>query len=111
MGWRQMSVQSGQVRLRRDVQLLWDKVCRRRTGPWVSRLRNGLSLSPVKLEQRLANGLSDKPANVAFGSELHFSLGRMDVDVDRCRVNLQKKTAHRVTPFHQRRVITFEQSE
>ena len=65
----------------------------------------------VKLEQGFADRLRDQAPDLGFLMEFHFALGRMDVDVHRRRIDLQKKTTDRVASFHQGSVVTFEQGE
>src|SRR6266481_3459795 len=54
----------------------------------------------MKLEQRLAYSLGDKPPHFRFLMEFHFPLGRMDVDVHRCRRDFEEQAADRVAALH-----------
>src|SRR6266850_2375862 len=61
-------------------------------------------------QQGFANRLSDDLPHRPFVMKLHFTLGGMNVDIHITRIDFQKKAANRVSPFHQRGVIPFEES-
>jgi hypothetical protein len=65
----------------------------------------------MKLKQRFAHSLGRPLANHPFVVEFHLALGGMNVDVDARRIHLEKEATERVTPFHERGVITFKQRE
>ena len=63
----------------------------------------------MKRQQRFLDRLRDKFPDFKFAVKFHLALGRMDVHVHRRGINFQKQAADRITAFHQRRVVTFEQ--
>jgi hypothetical protein len=70
-----------------------------------------LFLDGMEFEKRLTHSLRHEPAHVGFAMKLHLAFGGMNIHVHRCGINFQKQTADRVTAFHQRGVIAFEQRE
>ena len=65
----------------------------------------------MEFEKRLPHRLRHEPAHVGFAMKLHLAFGGMNVHVHCRGINFQKQTADRVTAFHQRGVIAFEQRE
>ncbi len=65
----------------------------------------------MESEKRLPHRLRHEPTHIGFAMKLHFAFGGMNVHVHRCGINFQKQTADRVTAFHQRGVVAFEQRE
>src|SRR4051812_6655456 len=59
--------------------------------------------------QSLPDRFSDNAAHGEFLAEFNFALGRVDIDIDRSRIDFQEKAAERVAAFHQHRVIAFEE--
>src|SRR5882724_1753168 len=65
----------------------------------------------MEVQQSLANGLSHKSARFGFAMKLHLAFCRVNIDVNRSRSNFEKKATDRISAFHQRSVIPFEQGE
>ena len=65
----------------------------------------------VEIQQSLPNGFRHEASHFGLAMKLHFAFCRMNVDVHRGRINFQKKATDRISSFHQRRMIAFEQRE
>ena len=65
----------------------------------------------MKGQQRLANRLADQLAHGPFLVEFHLALGGMNVHVHGGGIDLQEETTDRVTSFHQRGVVAFDECE
>ena len=63
----------------------------------------------MKSQQRLADRLRNQAARLRFAMKFYFSLGRMDVDVHRSRINFQKQAKDWIAAFHECRVIALQQ--
>ena len=63
----------------------------------------------MKREQGFLDGLRDKFSDFKLAMKFHFSLGRMDVHVHSGGIDFEKEAADRITAFHQRRVIAFDE--
>ena len=68
-------------------------------------------LNGMEFEKRLAHGLRHKPSHFGFAMKFHLALGGMNVHVHGRGINFHEQTANRVTAFHQRGVVAFEQRE
>ena len=62
----------------------------------------------METQQSFSNGLRDPAAHGLLVMEFHFAFRRVDIDIDRRRIDFQKEAAHRVTAFHERGVIAFQ---
>ena len=63
----------------------------------------------MKRQQRFPDRLRDQFADFKFAVKFHLALGRMNVHVHRRRINFQEQAADRITAFHQRRVVAFDE--
>lgn len=75
---------------------------------WGNRRRLLALLGPgVVGDERFADGLGHAAADGGLVAESHFAFLRVDVDVDRVRIDVEKEAADRMPAFHQRVVIAF----
>ena len=65
----------------------------------------------MEFQQGFPHGLRHQPPHLSFLVEFHLALGRMDIHIHRRRIDFQKQAADRITAFHQRRVIAFQQGK
>src|SRR5277367_4675343 len=63
----------------------------------------------MKREQGFLDSLRDEFSDFKFAVKFHLALGGMDVHVHGSRINFKKQAADRITAFHQRRVIAFDE--
>ena len=54
----------------------------------------------MKIRQSFLYRFGHKPPHLALAVKLHFTLGRMNVDVYLRRFDLEEQTAHRIFPLH-----------
>ena len=66
-------------------------------------------LPRMKREQCFFHGLRDEFSDFKLAVEFHLALGGMDVHVHGGGINFEKQAANRVTAFHQRVVIAFDE--
>ena len=76
---------------------------------WLMREACSLGMCLVECVQRVADGLGHEASHGGFFPELHLALLRVDVHIDRCRIDFQEQTANGITPAHQGRVIALSQ--
>jgi hypothetical protein len=63
----------------------------------------------VECVQRVANGLGHEASHGGFFPELHLAFLRVDIHIDRRRIDFQEQAANGITPAHQGRVIALSQ--
>ena len=63
----------------------------------------------MERQQRFLDRLRDKFPDFKFAVKFHLAFGRMNVHVHRSGITFEEQAADRVTAFHQRRVIAFDE--
>ena len=89
---------------------VWERREGRRRRGRGGRIRSSMRLRMI-LEERLADGLSHKPAHQLLLVELHFPFGGVNIHIDRPRTELQEEATHREAAFHQGGVVSFQKRE
>jgi hypothetical protein len=72
---------------------------------------SSLGMRLMECVQRVADGLGHEASHGGFFPELHLALLRVDIHIDRRRIDFQKQAADGITPAHQGRVIALSQSK
>ena len=63
----------------------------------------------MKTKQCFTHGLCDQLPDFSFPMEFNLAFGRMNVHVHFGRIDFHQQAANRIAPFHERRVIAFQQ--
>lgn len=74
-------------------------------------MREACSLGICLMEcvKGVADGLGHEASHGGFFPELHLAFLRVDVHIDRRRIDFQEQAADGITPAHQGRVIALRQ--